>query len=330
MMESRGPTIAAIICTHNRAEEVRGAVQSLVRQTLPASAFEIIVVDNGSTDGTDRVVAELAAAAGNVRYVREERIGLSTARNTGAAATSAPYVAYMDDDARAEPDWLESIVRAFREISPAPAALGGRVTLDWDGPAPTWFPPRYQSLYTWVDLGNQRRPIGSRGYIVGANMAFRRDVLNQVGGFRTDLGRHGTGLMGGEDTALIRTLLAARLPVHYEPAAVVAHRVPPERRRKRWLYRRLFWEGAAHPLLDQPDGAPGWARLRLVQYDLRVLARLLWGIPWALARGDRRRMVESSLDASARLGRLRTDILLMHPRWNGAGDRVSETRGDAP
>src|ERR1700681_3480341 len=146
--------ISAIICTFKRPEYLRHALGSLCEQSLPGEEYEVIVVDNAVEPAAEQVVREFDDGRINLRYVTEEKVGLSLARNTGLMAATAPHVAYMDDDARADSHWLEALLGAFEQTSPAPAAVGGRVWLDWEGEKPTWVPERHLSLYTYVDHGD--------------------------------------------------------------------------------------------------------------------------------------------------------------------------------
>jgi GT2 family glycosyltransferase len=308
-MNAPTPRISAVICTHNREDYLRKALASLAAQSLPPAAFEVLVVDNASTDGTARAAEEAAARAPNVRYLRENRLGLSYARNAGADAARAPYLAYLDDDARAAPDWLERLLHVFEGSHPAPACVGGRVWLDWDGQAPPWLPARYYSLYTFVDHGGDDRPLGEREYVVGANLAFRRDALREAGGFDPNLGRKGSVLLSGEESAVVGKLRARGLPVWYAGTAAVWHAVPPARRRRAWLWSRMFWDGASQPLIDSGAGRPRTHYLRQGYLDLRRIASFaLRG--WLAPGGGRERRLESLLAIVQRAGRLRTHLLL--------------------
>jgi glycosyltransferase involved in cell wall biosynthesis len=309
-------SISVVICTHNRAGYLRRALESLAVQTLPSGDYEVIVVDNACTDETPQVAQAMAATVPNLRYIREERLGLSRARNTGAEVASAAYVAYLDDDARAEPQWADRILQAFREVGPTPACVGGRVWMDWGGNAPSWLPRRYWSLYTHLDLGDKDHILGDAEYLVGANMAFRREVLLDLGGFDERLGRHGGKLLSGEEAAVIQQLRERGLPIYYVAAAAVWHAVPEVRRHRRWLWARLFWDGASQPLLD---GCRGQSRRFYVDQAYRDLRRMgFFSLHWlgALVRGNRDQSLDSALSLLQRMGRLRTHILLV---WSASG-----------
>jgi glucosyl-dolichyl phosphate glucuronosyltransferase len=119
------PQLTIVICTYNRAALLQKALASLVVQTLPAAQFEVIVVDNNSTDDTAVVCAAFAAQHPTLllRHVVETKQGLSHARNGGFAAAEAEYVTYLDDDAIAAPDFAEQIVTAIRTVQPRAATV---------------------------------------------------------------------------------------------------------------------------------------------------------------------------------------------------------------
>ncbi len=244
--------ITVIVCTFNRSVYLPELLDSLAGQTLPTSEYEVIVVDNNSSDDTAVVTRSFLGRGINLRYILEPEQGLSAARNCGLRESMAPLVAYIDDDAYASPQWLAAIVAAF--VNELVVCVGGPVSLDWQGERPTWLPVQYESLYTSVDHGDEKRTLTPREYLVGANIAFRRDWLESIGGFSTELGRKGNCLLSGEEARVFQAVFAAGRQAVYEPAASVQHRVTPERKNRRWLFRRLFWDGATQPILDTGIG----------------------------------------------------------------------------
>ena len=304
--------ISAIVCTFKRPDYLRHALQSLRDQSLPRDEYEIIVVDNGVEIETQQVVEDFQHDTLNLRYVTEQTVGLSRARNTGLNAASAPYVAFLDDDARAEPDWLEALVNAFEQTLPTPAAVGGPVSLDWQGEKPSWVPERHLSLYTCVDHGTQSRLLDQGEYLVGANLAFDKEQLLLLGGFDANLGRQGTVLLSGEEAAILAQLRDKRLGIFYQATAAVAHSVDKSRRRPGWLLKRLFWDGASQALIDRSttDGSRSSTSLSAYR-DLRQCARWALGVLGAVLRGSKGSAWESLLGLSQRAGRLRTEVRLL-------------------
>jgi len=302
--------ISAIICTFKRPEYLRHALRSLCEQSLPCEQYEIIVVDNAVEAVTQQVVKDFDDGRVNLRYVTEAAVGLSRARNTGLKVAAGPYVAYIDDDARADTHWLEALVCAFEQTSPA--AVGGRVWLDWQGEKPSWVPERHLSLYTYVDHGGGARSLEGSEYLVGANLAFEKEALRSAGGFDANLGRQGSVLLSGEEAAILAQLRDKGLGVYYEPAAVVWHSVDQSRKRPSWLLRRLFWDGASQPLIDRSSARLSRRSTSLsAARDLRQCARWCWEILVAVLRGRKYAAWESLLGLSQRAGRLRTEVRLM-------------------
>ena len=207
-----------------------------------------MVVDNGSTDGTVDAVSELACGDPRIRVVEEPTLGLSQARNTGTRLARGDIVAFIDDDAVVVAGWSEAVLEMF-ERSPGVAAVGGRSILDWPGGRrPDWLPTRYDALYSAVDYGDQPARLESPRNPYGVNMAFRRSWLERLGGFDVRLGRKGKSLVSCEEQDLFLRLRSAGGEVWYTPAAVVHHRVEPERVSRSWVARRTFAQGLSHGL----------------------------------------------------------------------------------
>ena len=314
MKRSSQVLISAIICTYNRSELLAKALEGLSKQSLLVPLFEVIVVDNASTDATERVTGDWKPRLPNLRYVFENQLGLSYARNTGARLAKAKYIAYLDDDAVPEPEWLASILKAFEFVCPQPFIVGGRVWLDWEGEPPDWLPKSFWALYSCVDYGNNGRFLNHDEFLAGANIAFRRDLLLDLGGFDTCLGRKGTSLISGEEAELLQKATKRNLPVYYEPRAVVRHFIPKERQRRRWLLKRVYWDGASQPILDSSDCDSYRENIRRrVGYDLKECLAQLTRSGGNFILGHRDEAFSGFLSGVNRLGRLIMELkLLMH------------------
>jgi glycosyltransferase involved in cell wall biosynthesis len=239
LMDSR-PQLSAVICTHTRERYLRLAINSLLSQRAATEDFEIIVVDNASSDGT----AALATSMGSrIHYLHEPRLGLSVARNTGLHAARASIIAYIDDDAIAHPDWASSLIAAFASVGPEVSAIGGKVSPIWEAPRPSWLDDELVVLLSMLDYGELAKPLPRQTHIVGANMAFRTEALRSIGGFPEALGRRGANLLSREE-AYVRDRLDDRGDqCVYWPAAAVDHHAAAERLTAGWFRRRLFWQG---------------------------------------------------------------------------------------
>lgn len=305
--------ISAIICTFKRPGYLRLALQSLCEQTLPTDQYEILVVDNAVQDEAKQVVEEFSRAGINLCYIPEKKVGLSHARNTGIKHAAGEFVAFLDDDARADSRWLEKLLDAFQKSSAL--AVGGRVWLDWQGEKPGWVPDRHLSLYTYVDHGDSGHQLRNGEYLVGANLAFTKQSLLSLGGFDPNLGRQGTTLLSGEESAVIEHLQRSGETVYYEPSAVVWHAVDATRKRPTWLLRRLFWDGASQPLTDAKATRRSRRATSLSAFrDLRQCARGSGEMFLAMIKGRKSVAWESLLGLSQRVGRLRTEVRML--AWN--------------
>src|SRR5258706_654344 len=144
--------ISAVICTYNRAEYLGRAIESLAHQDLDSAGYEIIVVDNNSTDTTAQLVKNSIEAYPSIqiRYVLETEQGLSAARNRGAHEAAGNYIAYVDDDARAVQGWLSSLLASFLKLQAA--CIGGPGNLDSEGGPLQMVPLPFPSPFPYLEL----------------------------------------------------------------------------------------------------------------------------------------------------------------------------------
>jgi glycosyltransferase involved in cell wall biosynthesis len=198
--------ISAIICTLNRIEYLRKAIKSLVEQTLPKECYEILIVDNGSTDGTSNVALKEFSYVPNLRYLYEPVLGLSRARNTGWQGAIGEYVAYLDDDAIASSNWLEMILSVFETVESQTGCVGGRVVPIWKARRTPWLPAEMLSYLSIVNPSDKPLKLEDSRNIAGTNIAFPKKILDAMGGFQTDLGRKGGKLLSNEEILLRRQL----------------------------------------------------------------------------------------------------------------------------
>jgi glycosyltransferase involved in cell wall biosynthesis len=276
---AQNPTITVAICTHNRATYLRLALQSLLEQTAPQHRFDILVVDNASTDGTPAEVERARRARGDIRCVREDRLGLSHARNRAIAETRTPYIAYLDDDAIAAPRWVERLVHCFTQLSPAPAAVGGPIHPIWEAARPSWLPDSLLGYLTVLERPGSGYLDLKRQLIFGANMAFDHRALTEVGGFSTSLGRIGNRLLSGEEMLLLAQLHARGACGYYDEQASVRHHVAANRLSKEWFYRRVYWDGMSSALVNiELQRLHGARRVAVALRELRshVFRGRLW------------------------------------------------------
>lgn len=256
------------ICTYNRSYYLRKALNSLATQKLSEQDhFDIIVVDNNSTDATQDVVQQFESPA-PVRYICEERQGLSHARNAAIQASQSELIAFIDDDAVAEADWLSELMRVYK-ATPA-ACVGGRIDLDWEIPRPDWLVEPLLLYLSHLDYGSETLLL-LRQLPFGANISFRRETLDKVGGFSTTLGRKGNQLLDAEEIELCHRIRLAGGEIWYTPKARVIHTVTAQRVQREHLLRMAHGKGRSAARMGlMSQGALGTLLRAIKRGALRV------------------------------------------------------------
>jgi glycosyltransferase involved in cell wall biosynthesis len=267
------PLISVVLCTRNRADLLDKAIASVVAQDFPSEAYEVLIVDNGSSDHT-RQIADRYAEQPNIRYILEEEVGLCVARNTGWQAASASYVALFDDDAIARPGWLAAIARTFQRSQGDVGVIGGRIDPIWVAPRPDWLADEIAGALTIVDWGSNEKEICDprREYLVGANMAAPKAVIAEVGGFHPWLDRVGNNLLSNGDIHLEIKIMRRGYRCLYVPDMAIEHLAPPERLTQAWFTKRFYWQGISDAVMEIIDGS--LSPRRRVGLAARKLARL--------------------------------------------------------
>lgn len=272
MMESRptpdGPRISTVICayTEDRWPEIVRAVESVQHQER--AAFEIVLVVDHNAQLFERARETFDGA---IVVENAHPQGLSGARNTGVEATSGDVVAFLDDDAAADPGWLRWLADTYAD--PDVLGVGGYIDPAWATARPRWWPDEFD----WVVGCSYRGLPQGRSEVrnpIGANMSFRRDVLEKAGRFTSGIGRIGTRPLGAEETELSirarRAFPSGR--VMYEPRARVSHLVPAARATTGYFLRRCYAEGLSKAAVSDLVGAEH-ALASERSYAVRTLGR---------------------------------------------------------
>ncbi len=242
-------TFSVVIATYNRAAFLGKAFESVFNQNYPKDRYELIVIDNDSPDHTAAVVQEAFVGAPiPCSYYVEKQNGLSYARNLGIAKSQFEFVAQLDDDAIANPDWLAAFNRVINEQHAL--VVGGRVEKSFEEgfTPPAWFNYQYIKHFFGVnyrDRGKQEKVFRIRYplYLSGGNTAYAKRVIEHFGGFRTDLGRNGKSLLAGEESFLNLVLDRNDIPMYYTDDAYIHHYVGSERLNKAHLRKKALWSG---------------------------------------------------------------------------------------
>ncbi len=183
-MDPRPCQVSVVISSYNRASQLPTALDALCRQTGDVP-YEVILVDNNSTDSTAEVVESRRRLHPHLRYLFEPMQGLPYARNTGVLAAQGDIVAFTDDDVVVGPEWVSTITRVFDE-NPDVDMLGGRVRPIWPASVPAWITPRQLGPFALGERGDTPQRVNAENAapcLVGANFAFRRKVFDRVGLF---------------------------------------------------------------------------------------------------------------------------------------------------
>jgi len=244
-------SLTVALCTHNRKERLKQTLRGLAQLDHPKSPWELLIVDNASTDGTSELVAATDWHVPNmtVRIVREERLGLSNARNRAIQDATGEYIVFMDDDETPDPRWLIAYEQAI--LAEHPDALGGRIEVMFvDGKRPEWLQDELLGFLGRLNHGGTARRLGEPGTpIFGGNFAFRRGVFGRIGPFDTALGRKGAANIGGEDTDIYRRLIDTGCMVWWVPDAVIYHRIQATKVRRSYFLELHFRQGRTEATL---------------------------------------------------------------------------------
>jgi glycosyltransferase involved in cell wall biosynthesis len=222
--------LSVIICTYNRDKYIYNALKSIAENKYPYEGYEIIMVNNNSTDNTEAECRRFGAdfPQPTYSYYVELQQGLSYARNKGIKEAKGDVLIFIDDDAVVMPDYLEQVQLFFNQ-TPNAAACGGRIYPCFESRRPRWMSHFLVSLTSAIDLGSKVKIFSQRQFPIGANMAIKKAMLDKYGVFNTDLGRKGGNLDGGEEKDLFYRMISGGEKIYYVPNAIAFHFVPDSR-----------------------------------------------------------------------------------------------------
>jgi glycosyltransferase involved in cell wall biosynthesis len=275
--------LSIIICSYNRASYISDALTSLYLQSAGLNVFEVIIVDNNSTDNTKDVYAQWrhTNTNGQFTFIGETKQGASFARNTGATIAKGEWVCFMDDDAVATPNYVENILTHIQD-KPDAVGFGGRII-------PKYIPsePKWMSYYVSSLVGNfNYAPIAcafeNGKYPLESNMIVKKSVYDQIGGFNVNLpGVVGTLRIGGEGKELFYKILALGHIIYYDPAICVHHVVEVKKLTSEYMYRVAsgIGRGEKTRTLNISNGA---YLMKILEYLLKFGAAVILGFKYAL------------------------------------------------
>lgn len=238
--------ISVIICTYNNAKCLKQALLSLVDQTFDKNSYEILVVDNNSTDETISQVESIHIKffLPKIILIREEKQGLGYARNKGLKSAKGKYVAFIDDDAQADKIWLEKVFTIMENKKLNPLACGGIILPIYEDKKPDWFKDVYETR-SW---GKNDRFIEGHETLSGSNMIVRKVEAIRYGGFENKIGMKGNYLSVGEETSLFEKIIENIREdniFYYSPELIVYHQVATYKMTVIYQLKRSFAAGYA-------------------------------------------------------------------------------------
>lgn len=231
------------LCTHNHADRLKRTLTDLAQLNSSRAPWEFLIIDNGCGDETPNLLAHYAwPAAWQVRIVREEKLGLSNARNRAIAEAAGDYVIFMDDDETADPDWLCAYERLIEANKPD--AFGSRIRVLFEDARPAWLQDDLLGFLGELNRFGQITQLTSPATsFYGGNFGLRKAVCQRAGGFDDMFGRKGDDNTGGEEVDFYRRLLAAGFHAWWTPEAVIYHRIQASKLSRRYFLDLHFCQG---------------------------------------------------------------------------------------
>jgi len=248
--------VSVVVCTYadELYEDAVEAVQSVLTQTY--DQVEVVLVVDGNESVFERAREEFGGREDVVVHCNDRNRGLSYSRTKGVERSSGEVIAFLDDDAIADPEWIAELVAGYEETDAI--AVGGRMIPEWVADRPDFLPEEFfwliganyePRLEPWTEVRNT----------LGSNMSFRREVFEELGGFDEQVGLTGDDQIQAEETELaIRMRETFGKGMLYNPDAVVAHKVFEYRTEPVWLLKRAFWQGYSKRAIETlGDGGAG-------------------------------------------------------------------------
>jgi len=242
--------LSVIIPTRNRSKYLSGALESLAKQTYPLDKFEVLVIDNGSTDNTSEVSASFKSRIPQLRYFYEEKPGLHIGRHLGMKMAKSEILVYGDDDIEAFPTWLEAIAESFQD--PHVVLVGGKNMPKFEIEPPDWIMEMWEKdrkgrrvlgYLSILDLGDEIREISPK-HVFGCNFSIRKKNLLEAGGFHPDaMPQELIRYRGDGESHVSRYILEKSYKVLYHPKASLYHLVPASRMTEEYFCRRVYNQG---------------------------------------------------------------------------------------
>lgn len=267
--------ISAIVCTYNGERYLLETLESLGKQSLDVISYEVVIVDNNSTNRVPMISQEFIANNPHlqIQYKVEKQAGLSFARNCGIQTSKAPYVVFIDDDATANEQFLEEHLKVYERFENAVAAGGKVLGVYPSGQPPMWLTHYIEGVFSLIDRGNELKEFDGK-FPVGCNMSFRKSALEEMGGFNTNVKYR------SDEKFVFLNLQQQRKEIYYTPQAIAYHNIDEKRMSRKSVKKVSQLVGAGERERLSPNV---WALvIKFVEYVFKLAASGILGIGYLL------------------------------------------------
>ena len=242
--------LTVAICTYRRFKELKRCLEH-INALNDNCLIETLVVDNSlRNEESEEFRSSLGFFNKKIRYIITQKSGLSFARNIALENCQTEFIAYIDDDAYVHPGWADAIFQAFQDFGEIVGIVGGKALPLYQTPKPDWLRGDLVNPLGILDLGDQCRKLNPEEWLIGANVAYRAELLRFIGGFNENLGRNKNVLLCHEELDVNKKISNIGFSSVYNGNAVVTHLVQSERLKQEWHCKNAFWEGVSRYIID--------------------------------------------------------------------------------
>jgi len=262
--------LSIIICTYNRSELLRYCLDSLLNQTVSQEKFEVIVVDNNSTDNTFLVAKKYESKFLHFNYTIEKKVGLSYARNTGYVNAHSNWIAYIDDDAKAAENYVKEALNTIKEYNFD--VIGGKYLAWYLYGQKKWIGKQFgvfQDILPTIGYAKT-------GYVPGGNMIIKKKALTKIGGFDINLGMKGNAIGYGEETFFQDKIRELGYKIGYNPNLIVYHLVGKHKLRLSWHLQSAYAYGRDNYKMWKQGSSNKTYVFKTILKSVARLTKLLW------------------------------------------------------
>jgi glycosyltransferase involved in cell wall biosynthesis len=275
--------LSIVICSYNRASYITGALDSLYTGNANLNDFEVVFVDNNSTDNSLQIANDWRALHPNGNFIITSEIkqGASYARNTGANLAKGQWLCFMDDDAVAFPDFVQNILKHINTY-PERVGFGGRIIPKYLPNEPSWMSYYVSSMVGHFHYSETYTPFKNGKYPLESNMIVRKDIYDQVGGFNEALpGVVGTVRIGGEGKGLFYSIMKLGHTIYYDPSIVVHHIVETKKLTPTYLYNVASGMGRGEKTRTLSIGKISYIK-KIIEYLVKLGAAIVLGLGYTI------------------------------------------------